>query len=74
MSRSDPTPHRANTPDDRRPTADYFPDRAPLDHVPVWPAKAAGRREPFGFRWRDLALLAAIAALGVAALAGFWPW
>lgn len=43
---------------------------APLDHVPVWPE----RRQPFGLRWRDIALLATIAILGIAALAGCWPW
>lgn len=70
MTRSNPTPHRTSRSAQKPPTADPFPSRAPLDHVPVWPAP----RQLLGFRWRDLALLAAIALLGIAALAGCWPW
>ena len=48
--------------------SDPFPDRAPLDHVPVYPT---GRRPA---RWPVPVLVASILVLGAGALAGCWPW
>ena len=43
MTWSDPTPHRTTPRSKTGSTADPFPDRAPLDHVPVDPPTAHSR-------------------------------
>lgn len=76
MTWSDATPHRTPprsktgpTAEDRLPTADYFPNRAPLDHVPVHPT--AHSRLPTAV---SSILLAALALLGGVLLGKVWPW
>lgn len=77
MTWSDPTPHRTtprsktgSTADDRLSTADPFPDRAPLDHVPVDPP-TADPRLPTAVAF---VLLASLLGLGAALLWRCWPW
>lgn len=69
MTWSDPTPHRTPPRSKTGSNADPFPDRAPLDHVPVHPT--AHSRLPTAIAF---VLLASLLGLGAALLWRCWPW